>query len=92
MVRVQDLKSGDPKFKSCPNHQQDLFQVVPGSTSWLCLYIMANWSTSCQILNLTSSFQWFVSLALKSPSGERSIIIKHTLHYIYITRVVDKSR
>ena len=36
VVRAQDLKSGDPKFKFCSDHQLDLFQVVPGSTQpWL---------------------------------------------------------
>ena len=34
MVRVLDLKSGDPKFKPRPD------QVVPGSTPWLHLYML----------------------------------------------------
>ena len=33
-----DLKSGDPKFKS----RSDLFEVVPGSTPRLHLYIVLN--------------------------------------------------
>ena len=39
VVRALDLKSGDPKFKSCSDHQLDLFQVVPGSTLRLHLDI-----------------------------------------------------
>ena len=37
VVRAPDLKSGDPEFDSCPDHQLDLFQVVPGSTPRLRL-------------------------------------------------------
>ena len=61
MVRVLDLKSGDPKFKSCSDHQLDLSQVVPGSTPWLHLYI-ANWSASCQLGFLTCSVHLFYSV------------------------------
>ena len=77
MVRAPDLKSADPEFKLRFDHQLDLFQVIPGSTPRLRLYT-ANWSTSCHLGFL---FQSFVSLALKSPSGERSI--KYSLHYIH---------
>ena len=52
MVRARDLKSGDPEFKSRSDHWLDLFEVVPGSTPGLCLYI-ANWSASCQLGFLT---------------------------------------
>ena len=52
VVRALDLKSGDPKFKSCSDHQVDLFQVVLGSTPQLHLNIV-NWSTSCQLGFLT---------------------------------------
>ena len=38
-VRVLDLKSRDPKFKSCSDHKLDFFQVVPDSTLWLGLHI-----------------------------------------------------
>ena len=48
VVRVPDLKSGDPEFKSFSDHKLDLFQVVSGSTPQLHLYI-ANWSTTCQL-------------------------------------------
>ena len=48
VVRVPDLKSGDPEFKSRPDHQLDLSQVVLGSTPRLLLYI-ANWFASCQL-------------------------------------------
>ena len=48
VVKVPDLKSGDPEFKSCSDHLLDLFQVSPGSTPRLHLYI-ANWSASCQL-------------------------------------------
>ena len=74
MVRVSDLKSGDPEFRSRSDYHLDLFEVVPGSTSRLRLY-KANGSASCQLgfLTLLSLFQLFVSLALESPSGERSI-------------------
>ena len=54
-----------------PDQQLDLFQVVPGSTPRL------HWSASCQLG--ISIFQWFVSLALKRPNGERSI--KYTCTY-----------
>ena len=54
MVRAPDLKSGDFEFKSRPDHQLDLFQVAPGSTPRLRLYI-ANWSASCQLGFLTCS-------------------------------------
>ena len=50
--RVLDLKSGDPGFKSRPDHQLDLFLVVLVSTPRLRLYI-ANWSASCQLGFLT---------------------------------------
>ena len=36
------------EFKSRSDHQLDLFQVVPGSTPLLRLYI-ANWSALCQL-------------------------------------------
>ena len=39
VVRVPDLKSGDPEFKSRSDHQLDLFEVVPCSTPRLRLYI-----------------------------------------------------
>ena len=52
VVRALDLKSGDPVFKSRPDHQLDLFQGVRGSTPRLRLYI-ANWSASCQLGFLT---------------------------------------
>ena len=48
VVRAQDLKSGDPEFKSRSDHYLDLFELVPGSTPRLRLYI-ANWSASCQL-------------------------------------------
>lgn len=46
LAEWSNLKSGDLEFKSRSVHQLDLFQVVPGSTPWLCLYI-ANWSATC---------------------------------------------
>ena len=52
MVRALDLKTGDPEFKSCSDYQLDLFQVVPGSTPRLHLYI-ANWPGTCQLGLLT---------------------------------------
>ena len=48
MVWAPDLKSVDLEFKSRPDHQLNLFQVVPGSTPLLRLYI-PNWSASCQL-------------------------------------------
>ena len=39
VARVLDLISGDPEFKSCSDHQLDLFQVVSGLTPWPCLHI-----------------------------------------------------
>ena len=73
---VRDLKPGDPEFKSRSDHQ--LAGFVRGSPWFLnssatlvrsqlvCLLPVV-------ILNLLSSFQLFVSLALKNPSGEWSI-------------------
>jgi len=40
VVRVPDLKSGDLEFKSHPDYQLDLFQVAPGSTPRLRLFIV----------------------------------------------------
>ena len=40
VARAQDLKSGNPKFKSRSDHRLDLFQVVPGSTPRLRLNIV----------------------------------------------------
>ena len=70
MVWSPDLKSGDPEFKPRSDHWLDLFEVVPGSTPRLRLYI-ANWSASCQLgflMNLLSSFQLF-HLPRKAPAG-----------------------
>ena len=60
VVRASNVKSGDPEFKSCSEHQQDLFQVVTGWTHQLRWYI-ANWFAllPVQILNLFSSFVVF---------------------------------
>ena len=44
-VRTPDLKSGDREVKSCADKQLDLFELVPGSTLWLYLY-MTYWSAS----------------------------------------------
>ena len=38
----------------CSDHLVDLFQVFPGSTPQLHLYL-ANWSASCQLVFLTCS-------------------------------------
>ena len=78
MVRAPDLKSGVLKFKFHPDHQLDMFLVAPGSTPRLRLYIV-NWSASY----LLSLFQWFISLALKSPTRERSI--KCTIIHIRVS-------
>ena len=63
VFRMPDLKSGDPEFKSCSDRQLDLFQVVPGSTSQLCLY-EANWSALCQLGFLTCSVHLFCSVTI----------------------------
>ena len=39
MARVPDLKFGNPEFMFRPEHQLDLFQLVPGSVPQLHLYI-----------------------------------------------------
>ena len=52
VVRVPDLKSEDLKFKSCSEHQLDLFQVVLASTPRVHLHI-ANWSASRKLGFLT---------------------------------------
>ena len=63
MVSALDSKSNNLKFKSCSGHLLDLFQVVPGSTPWLHLYI-ANWSASCQLGFLTCSVHSLYSVAI----------------------------
>ena len=52
MVRAPDLKSGDPVYKSHSNYQLKLFQLVPGSTTLLRLYIVI-WSAFCPLGFLT---------------------------------------
>ena len=65
-------------FKTRSDHSLNLFLVVPGSTSQLHLQI-ANWFASGQLGFLTvvvvvfCCFVHCVSLALKSPCGERSM-------------------
>ena len=61
MVRVLDLKSGDPKFKFSSDQLLDLSQVVPGSTPQLCLYL-TNWSASCQLRFLACSVHLLYSV------------------------------
>ena len=85
VVRAPDLKSGDPEFKSRPDHQLDLFQVEPGSTPRLRSYCLL----PVGILNLLSLFQWFVSLALKSPSEERSIKYTYIHTYNAMSRLIN---
>jgi len=48
VVRALDLKSGDPEFQSCSDHQLDFLQVVFGSTPLLRFYT-TYWSASCQL-------------------------------------------
>ena len=57
------LKSGHPGFKPRPDHELDLFQVVPGSTPLLHLYL-ANSSSSCQLGLVTCSVQWLCTVAI----------------------------
>ena len=89
-VRALALRSGDPGFKTRSDHSFNLFLVVPGSTSQLHLYI-ANWFASCQLGFLTVQvvvlycFVDCVSLALKSPYGERSI--KYVCMYVCISNL-----
>ena len=45
VVRVSDLKSGDPELGSRSDQSLDLFQVIPGSTPRPHLY-KANWFAS----------------------------------------------
>ena len=78
MVRALALRSGYPGFKTRSDHSLNLILVVLGSNSLLHLYI-ANWFASSQLGFLTVVVVVFhhfvncVSLALKSPYGERSI-------------------
>ena len=76
MVRVPDLKSVDPKFKSHSDFQLDLIQVFPGSTP----RCTCTQSTGLPPASWHSEPVQFVSLALKSRRGERSI--KYTLYDI----------
>ena len=63
VVRAPDLKSGDPEFKS---------RFVRGSPLFIFSAALVHsqlvWLLPVGILNLLSSFQLLVSLALKSPS------------------------
>ena len=105
VIKVLDLKYGDPEFKSHSNHKLYLFQaLVPGSTLRLCLYI-ANRS-GIGILNLLSLFRQFVVLlALKSPSGVSSVKymlwlsfyifpvqFKFSFVFVYISRHKNKGK
>ena len=53
VVRALALRSGDPGFKTRSYHSLNLFLVVPGSTSQLHLYKIANWFASGQLGFLT---------------------------------------
>ena len=77
MVRALALRSGDPGFKTRSDHSLNLILVVPGSTSQLHLKI-ANWFAPGRCCSVPSFRN--VSLALKSPYGERSI--KYVLYCI----------
>ena len=63
MLRPLDLKTGDPEFKSCSDHQLDLFQDLFGSTPRLHLYIanfFTRFNNQLGLLNLlfSSLFHW----------------------------------
>ena len=86
MVRALALRSGEP-VKTRSGHSLNLILVVPGSTCQLHLQI-ANWFASRQLGFLTVVVVVFccfvdcVSLALKSPYGERSI--QYVLSYLFV--------
>ena len=65
VVRASDLKSGDPEFASRSDSRFN--------SSAAFLYSQLVCLLPVGILNLLSLFRLFVSLALKSPSGEWSI-------------------
>ena len=71
VVRAPDLKSGDPEFESRSDH------FVRGSPLFNSSAALVHSQLVCLlpvgILNLLSSFQLLVSLALKSLRGEWSI-------------------
>ena len=86
MVRGLALGSRGPGFKTRSDHLLNLILVVPGSTSQLHLQT-ANWFASGQLGFLTVVVvilfrRFVVSLALKSPYGERSI--KYALYCIVL--------
>ena len=74
-----DLRSGDLEFSSRPDHLLDLFQLVPGSTPRLHVYI-ANWSVSHQLGFLTCSvyFSRLFHWPWKAPVGRG----QSSIHYI----------
>ena len=76
VVRVLDLKSGDPESKSRSDHWLDLFQVVLGSTPRLHLYL-ANWFASCRLGFLTRY------AGFKVECLWASLRAKCTFHYKY---------
>ena len=94
VVRVLDLKSGDPELKSHPDHQVDLFQVAPGSTARVRLYI-ANWSASWQLGFLTcwvyvnGLFHWPWKALM--GRGQLSIYIHKYTHPVTCQEPTDRS-
>ena len=82
LVRVPDLKSGGPGFKSRSDHYLDLFSVVPSSTPRSCLYI-ANWFASCQLGFLTSNMLCLFSICFIYTAPQASGF----KHKLYINKV-----
>ena len=92
MVRALALRSGDPGFKTRSDLSLNLLLVLPGSTSQLHFPAALVCLRPVWILNScccsVPSFRC-VSLALKSPYGERSI--KYIL-YCMVLYLVMKDR
>ena len=70
VVREPDLKSTNPELKSHSDHQLDLFQVVPGATPQLGLYInsqllcllpvrVLSLFSSCTVFPAQNANYWF---------------------------------
>ena len=72
MVGDPGLKSGTAEFKSRSDHLVDLFQVFPGSTPQLLLYL-SNWSASCQLVLLTCSVHLLYSVTICIVGAHQSI-------------------
>ena len=72
VIRALSSRSGDPGFKTRSDHSLNLTLVVPGSTSHATALVDSQ-LVCLQPVGILNRCCCCVSLALKSPYGERSI-------------------